>query len=445
MYPQVSIRGGEAAADRQVARIGRALATMLGAALMRVSSRDWWTCSTLISTIGFVLVLGCSPSSNTPAQHNVVLIIIDTLRADHLHCYGYPRETSPVIDELAAEGARFTNAFTAWPETSPSVASMLTGLYPQRTGVVRATPNRLPERLITLPEVLQAAGYQTIAAVENPVLSSELNYNQGFELYLGSWDRKRWQDADKLATNWLRTQRDPGRPFFLYVHLIDPHAPYEPRSYDRVFVGDDHYDATRTVEVKDREFDAVGGFPGFSRLGDRRELAFYVAQYDAEIRSVDARTGNLLEVLDQLGLRAGTLVIFSSDHGEGFGEHNYYWHGLFPYDETSRVPLIVSGRGVKPRAMADLVSLVDLTPTILDFLGLPRMDELDGVSLKPLLLGERARLDRQWIYTESGKAERYQRSVRNQDYKLIFVPDGREQTLLRGAEYELYHVADRSR
>ena len=176
----------------------------------------WWRESTFFASL-LALVAGCSkqePSIGGHAIENVVLVVIDTLRADHLGCYGYARETSPVIDELAARGVRFSNVFAAWPETSPSVASLLTGLYPQRTGVVRDTPHRMPQRLTTLPERLQAAGYQTVAAVESPVLSEELNFGQGYEVYLGSWEEPSWEGADRLAVGWLRAQRNPERPFF---------------------------------------------------------------------------------------------------------------------------------------------------------------------------------------------------------------------------------------
>jgi arylsulfatase A-like enzyme len=392
------------------------------------------------------LVAGCSkeePSIGEQAIENVVLVVIDTLRADHLGCYGYPRETSPVIDELAERGVRFANAFAPWPETSQSVASLLTGLYPQRTGVVRATPNRLPQRLTTLPERLRAAGYQTVAAVENPVLSEELHFDQGYEVYLGSWEESSWKPADRLAVSWLRTQRDPERPFYLYLHLIDPHAPYEPKgTYDEMFVGDEHYDPAVKVEVRgrDRLWDAVGGFPGFSRLEGHDELAFYVAQYDAEIRSVDARLGSFLNELGESV--AGTLVILAADHGEGLGEHDYYWHGLLPYDETSHVPLVFSHPGLKPAVVDDLATLVDITPTILGLLKISTDEELDGVDLSPLFSSQRAQLERRWVYTESGDAEQYQRSIRDESHKLIFVPDSGEQQLLRGAQLELYHVTE---
>jgi arylsulfatase A-like enzyme len=247
-----------------------------------------------------------------------------------------------------------------------------------------------------------------------------------------------------MATKWLRTQRDPERPFFLYVHMVDPHAPYVPKGrFNEFFVGDDHYDPTIKVEVRGKEqmWDAVGGFPGFSSLEGRDELAFYLAQYDGEILAADEKVSRLLDALDDSGVADSTLVILASDHGEGFGEHNYYWHGAFPYDETSRVPLIVVHDAFEPAVRDEVVSLVDLTPTILDLLGLEAGDSFDGLSLEPLLRDAGARFDRQWVYTESGKVERYQRSIRDREYKLVLVPDPLDQQRFAGAELELYHIA----
>jgi arylsulfatase A-like enzyme len=324
------------------------------------------------------------------------------------------------------------------------MAALLSSLYVQSTGIVADTADfmePLPEQLQMLPEFLGAAGFQTAAALENPVLDAELRYNQGFDAYLQPWTRERPRSAVYLAKDWLRSEYDPDRPFFLWVHLIAPHAPYEPRKpFHEMFVGDAYYDPSRKVALHDAEdgkWDAFGGFSGFSRLGDRDELDYYIAQYDAEIRSTDARIADLLESLSELGLSDTTLVILTSDHGEGFGEHDYYWHGQVPYEEGVHVPLIFRMPGGRAGTVEQVVSLVDLTPTVLDVVGVPLPDSFEGRSLLPLLEDPSSRLDRTHVFSESGKN---QRAIRSDRFKLVHVPDEADRKALRGVAHELYDL-----
>jgi arylsulfatase A-like enzyme len=377
-------------------------------------------------------------AASIPRIENILLIVIDTLRADHLGCYGYPRDTSPTIDALAAQSIRFARASAAWPETSQSMAALLSGTYCRTNGVLRKTPHPVSEDLHMLPEILQGIGWQTGAAVTNGVLSPELHYDQGIDDYY--YQNK--NSETYLARTWIK-DRDPQQPFFFWLHYIEPHAPYEPNEPHRsLFLADElYFQQAREVRVRPKEqtWQAVGGFPGISRLGEHRDRAFYIAMYDAEIRDCDAKIAKVLETLNEQGLADCTMVVLTADHGEGLGEHNYYWHGQFPYETGLHVPLIVYVPGVPPTVVEEPVTTIDVAPTILDLLGLPIPEYYEGVSLVPYLHDPAHKMER-FLFSESGDAEDYQRAIRDSNFKLIHIPDREEQELLQGLPYELYHL-----
>ncbi|HEX3532214.1 MAG TPA: sulfatase-like hydrolase/transferase [Thermoanaerobaculia bacterium] len=380
---------------------------------------------------------------------NVLLITIDTLRADHLSAYGYPRSTSPNIDRLAREGVLFHRAISQWPKTSPSFASMMSSTYGHTNGLIRTTAQRMPDRFLMLAELLKAGGYSTRAAVANPNLGRLFNFDQGFETYLEPWreadERRRSDLVTREGLDLLRQGADEKRPFFVWLHYFDPHARYQPsKPYDGMFVNDAHFDASWRMPLQQEQRKDIGGIPTTASLGNENRIAYYVAQYDAEIREVDQQVGILLQALEKQGLARNTLVVLTSDHGESLGEHNYFFeHGRFPYDDCVHVPLLVRAPGTsKPgHVVLSPVELIDLVPTVLDLAGLPPDREAEGKSFRRLLEGEPNGGSRwQYAFSESGYGEDYQRSVTSERFKLVYVPDTDDQQVMKGRELELYDL-----
>jgi len=348
---------------------------------------------TLPAVVLLLVVSGCGERDKAPvpaSRPNLLLITMDTTRADRLGCYGGPVET-PVLDRLARDGARFENAFSTAPLTLPSHASILTGLYPPSHGVRENTQRRLPEPILTLAEHLRQNGYRTGAAVSAYVLSSVFGTSQGFEFYdeprgppermpsAGQVEFRQILErpAGKTAARALelleRFGDGPDRPFFLWVHFFDPHSAYEPPE------------------------------PFSSR--------YRSTPYDGEIAYMDQEIGSMLEGLARMGRERDTLVAVTADHGESLGEHGENTHGLFVYDATIRVPLILNGAGRVPegRVIRRLVSLVDLAPSLLELAGAPPLPTLGkvnadggngGRSFAPLLDG-RELPERAPVYAES--------------------------------------------
>src|SRR5215213_1120565 len=324
--------------------------------LAAVSAAVWWSCDR-----------GPKP------RLNVLLITIDTLRADHLGAYGYARPTSPNIDRLARAGVLFRRAKAQWPKTSPSFASMLSSTYGHTNGLIRTTAQRMPDRFLMLAELFKAGSYDTSAAVANVNLARRFNFDQGFDKYVEIW--KEGQDhrlRTELVTRHgldLLEQASRSRPFFLWLHYLDPHARYEPPPrFNEMFVGDRHFDPARRAPLNDAVEADVGGIPARSNLGKEDRIAYYVAQYDAEIRYVDEQVGLLLEDLEKRGLAGETLVVLTADHGESLGDHNYFFeHGRLPYEDCVRVPLILRGpgTGTPGRIVRSPVELIDVLPTLL--------------------------------------------------------------------------------
>jgi arylsulfatase A-like enzyme len=379
---------------------------------------------------------------------NVLLITIDALRADHLGVYGYARPTSPNIDRLAGQGVTFRRAVSQWPLTSPSFAALMSSTYGHTNGLIRNTAQRMPDRPLMLAELLKAGGYSTWAAVGNVNLARVFNFDQGFDTY-----RELWREGDGRKTAGtthegldLLKQASTERPFFLWLHFFDPHARYEPpKPFDGMFVGDRYFDGSWRVPLNARADADLGGISSKVSLGSEDRVAYYVAQYDAEIRYVDQQVGILLQELEERGLAGNTLVVLTADHGESLGDHDYFFeHGRFPYDDCVHVPLIVRApRFAKPgHTVRSPVQSIDIVPTLLDLAGLPPDPQAEGKSLRPLLRGESPAGDR-WAYafTESGFALDYQRSITSERYKLVYVPDAGNRRIMTGREIELYDLA----
>lgn len=295
-----------------------------------------------------------------PAPRNVVLVSIDTLRADHLGCYGYERIQTPNIDRLASESAVFDNAATAVPLTMPSHSSIFTGRSPLRHGVIDNLGYYLGEDEETLAEVLHANGYRTGGFVGSFVLDSTWGMAQGFDEYFDDFgtssgvrglesSQRPGNEVLEPALAWIREVRTG--PFFAFIHFFDPHTPYAAPPPFRDEYGKDD-----------------------------------VGRYDGEIAFVDSLVGKLLTALDEMNLSDDTLVVLMGDHGESLGDHAEDTHGFFIYDATTHIPLIVHRphefSGVRIRAQ---VRSIDVMPTILDLLGVEIPSGVEGVSLHGLL------------------------------------------------------------
>jgi arylsulfatase A-like enzyme/Flp pilus assembly protein TadD len=313
---------------------------------------------------------GCA----APALHvgaltgwNVLLVTIDTLRADHVGFAGCKEADTPVMDRLAARGVAFETAVSAAPVTLPSHATILTGLYPPRHGALDNGLFALPEGSVTLAGALRDEGYDTAAFVGAHVLHRQYGLDQGFAWY---GDRFRQARAERRAgtvveraTEWLG-RRDRSRPFFLWAHFYDPHAPYDPP-------------------------------PSF-------RARFPASPYDGEIAYADSSLGALLAAVKAQAALDRTLVVVTSDHGEAFGDGGELTHGILLREATLRVPLVLdaAGRIGGGRRVKEVVSLADVFPTVLELLGVPVPADLDGVSLVTALDG-RGEVAPRTVYSET--------------------------------------------
>src|SRR6185295_9907135 len=315
-----------------------------------------------------LLAFGCTRDpSRPPAQPNVLLVTIDTLRADHVGCYGHPGSVTPVLDGLAARGVRFATAVAHVPLTGPSHASILTGRTPLGHGLRDNGGFALPAQARSLAEDFRKAGYRTAAFVSGFPLDRRFGFDRGFETYddhlpKGN-DRRRTPYVERFADattdavlRWLATASPQNAaqpaPWFLWVHYYDPHAPYEPPVTD---------------------------------LADR----YRRSPYDGEIAFVDRQLGRLLQTLDARGETSRTIVLVTADHGESLGEHGEGTHGIFLYDATLRVPWIMAGpQIVAGRVSRTIARSIDVLPTLLDYAGLPQRSDVDGRSLRHAADGE---------------------------------------------------------
>jgi arylsulfatase A-like enzyme/Flp pilus assembly protein TadD len=322
-----------------------------------------------------LLVSAPSASAAGSRAPNVVVITIDTLRADHLGCYGYKQIHTPNIDALAADSARFARAFTPVPVTLPSHTVIFTGTYPLLSGMHDFADNKLGPDQPTLASILKQHGYTTGAVIGSAVLDSRFGLNRGFDFYYDHFDFNRLQESNleemerpgnlvaDVALDWLG--KNSGRQFFLWMHLYDPHFPYRPPP-------------PFAAEYKDRP-------------------------YDGEIAFADAQVGRLIGFLKKKGLYENTLIVLSGDHGESLGEHGEKTHGFFIYNATLHVPLIIHlpasplqsshlppahPPGASGKTVNDLVSLADLTPTVLQALKLDIPSQVQGRSLLMVMSGK---------------------------------------------------------
>jgi arylsulfatase A-like enzyme/Tfp pilus assembly protein PilF len=328
-------------------------------------------CAALCSLAAFCVAQGprkasrpAAKSAASPAaKPNILLVTIDTLRPDHLGCYGYKQIRTPNLDALAREGVLFRQAYTSVPITLPSHAALLTGTFPTFNGMHDFSGNRLGNNQPTLATVLKASGYSTGAVVASAVLDSRFGLNRGFDSYYDNFDFSRVLETNldamerpanqviDHALQWLAAA-DSHKPFFLWVHLYDPHYPYTPP-------------APFAAEYRERP-------------------------YDGEIAFADSQLGRLFDRLRRGGQLEKMLVVVSGDHGEGLGEHGEKTHGFFVYDSTLHVPLLIKLPGSHSvRQVEAPVNLVDVMPTVLRAAGIAVPAQVQGKNLAALLRGQK--------------------------------------------------------
>ncbi len=331
---------------------------------------------------------------------NVLLIVIDTLRRDHLSCYGYFRRTSPTIDKLAKEGIFFTDVISQSSQTAPSIASLFTGLYPHNHGVYFYSYNqsfhplnkdsvpKLSEQFTTMAEYFQAEGYITLGVVSNPWLKADFGYAQGFKFYeyIESWNGKY---INSIFKRYLNNQLKK-KKFFAYLHYMDVHAPYyNPETFKALY-----------TEYKG---DHIYG-NGFVDVINNEDLEYSVALYDESINYVDNLIKEIIEELNRNNLLENTIIILTSDHGEEFYEHFGLGHGTSLYQEQINTFFIIyNPYFLNSKKISRRVRLINLLPTVLDILNIHYdKNSMDGMSLFPVMSQNSNRKFSEYIFSELG-------------------------------------------
>lgn len=378
----------------------------------------------------------CGRIGTAEGPPNLIIILVDTLRADHLHYSGYARGTSPNIDALAAQSIVFENHYSTASRTGPAVASIITGLHPRSHGVINPlihwdAKGVLGDEQTTLAELLEGEGYHCYGFITNPNVTDRFGFAQGFEHYqpIGSGSVK---DVNNAALAIL--QQRPERPFFLYLHYMEPHSPYTaPIAYERLFV-DSGYRGPITGEHAQLDEIVAGKLSiGASDVAELRGL------YDQEIKFFDDEIGRFIQDLKDRGLYENTMIVFVADHGEEFLEHGSVLHGYTLYEDQLRVPLFIHDpREVKPRRVAAVTRHVDLLPTLLDMMDVDYLGDLQGQSLTPLMRGTPTEDWEVPVYADASlmavKTVR-KRSLMIEGWKII-------ETEIPSPAVELYHIAE---
>ncbi len=322
----------------------------------------------------------CSTGSDETKknEYNIILLTVDTLRADHLHTYGYTYQTSPHIDAFADQSLFFEYAYCPIPKTSASFASMMTGLHPF---IHKTRPNRgyLKEKYLTLAEILKLKGYYNYAVVDNANLARKFLFHQGFDEYIEVWDHieEKEQSTPFITQKILSFLNDYNqeRPFFLWVNYIEPHTPYVPPAE---FV-EERPKGRDIGQVKPK---IIAAMRRIIKQKDIYDEGHYIGLYDGAVKYVDSEIGKVIDLFFEKGLQQNTIFIITADHGEDLGERNFYFnHGPLTFSAASRVPLIVYIPGLKSRRVKTPVSIMDICPTLLNRLDLKAPYPLQGVDL----------------------------------------------------------------
>lgn len=381
---------------------GRAVHLNLTLEAEQPGAVGFWGTPTIRSAEQTVAVEATPALENEPPR-GVVVIVTDTLRADHLDSYGYARETAPALARLAAEGVLFEDCVAQATWTKVSMSAIFSSMYSRSNGVSQIR-DRLPASAVTLAEHFRDTGYTTLAFSSNVFLGAFTNLHQGFEVFHESASLPD-QHTSKTARTftdrllpWLEEHRDV--PFFVLLHIFDPHSPYPPpHPFDTRWATAEQRRTYENEAETVRQLSKEPIPPGFA-MATREDLlaadidpethvAIEKSLYDGSIRSMDVEVGRVLEALRNLGLEDETLVVAMSDHGEEFLEHGRHFHGQSVYGELTRVPLIMRWPGVLPAGVrvAETVQTIDMMPTVLTLSGLSPTDNAQGQSLLPLIDG----------------------------------------------------------
>lgn len=387
----------------------------------------------VLAAVILVLILALKAGWFETPRPNLLILSVDTLRPDHLGCYGYPIPTSPTIDALVAGGVRFTQAVCQMPTTTPSFSSIMTGTYPHTHGS-RANSMPLIEGIESLAERLGEEGYHTAAFVSSYTVShTSSGLGRGFDIFD---DDFQGEERGAGLTNerlFAHLEHMSEGSFFLWVHYFEPHSPYQWHQGSRL--GPQTRDPERPVNTM--RDGVVRLLPWIKpELG----LEYYVHLYDVEIAYVDDQISLLLTELRKHRLLEHTLIVFLSDHGESFDHGLYCRHGLFLYESSVRIPLaVVFPRGrYRGRVIGDPVESIDVLPTVCEYLGVRPPDGIEGRSLLPLICGSplppRPAFQERRYYEEGNRfgVKGTQHALRTPEWKYILSSD---------AEDELYRLS----
>ncbi len=365
----------------------------------------------ILSASLLLSLFSSSCSSQKEKEYNVVLIVIDTLRSDHLSAYGYKRNTSPFIKKVSEEGVLFENAFSASSWTSPATASIFTSLYPFQHKVymgllafltakqydTSVKIDRIPEKIETITEVFKKRGYSTFGIADNLNIGKKQGFDQGFDKLL-TFEYKGADVVNEKLRGWKKDLMK-SKKYFLYLHYMDPHAPYHSRK------------------------------PWYREQKGR--VAISKEAYDSEINYVDRY---ISEAYKEFGWDRNTLLIITADHGEGLWDHGKMAHGNSLYREEIQVPFIIRfPKGVKPSRITTNVSTIDILPTIRDYMGFSGKTGYSGVSLMKLIKGEAADYKKRFIFSYLFKKIRHK-----VEYKAVIYKDLHYMSYLSDKE-ELYN------
>jgi arylsulfatase A-like enzyme len=367
-----------------------------------------------IRLICCIVLLGLGCTDARPPR-DVLLITVDTLRADYVHAYGFAQATTPAMDALAARGARFGWAIAAATVTAPAHASIMTSRYAREHSIGTLNGETKLAGGRTLAEAFEAAGYSTGGFVSNTVLRKRSGLDRGFTVYDDALEQSEQnrkavyeREADLTVASaiaWLTAQGEA--PVFLWIHLQDPHGPYTPPEDFAGQVGEVPLRMQRQLPVLDANFGRAG-IPDYQQLGDLRDPRAYAGRYAEEIMYADRELGRLVDAFEGRRQAAAPLILLTADHGESLGESGYFFqHGHATTPELARVPFIVVADEVAHAEIDTPVSHVDIAPTLLELAGLAPLPDSSGVSLVPLIVSQRALASRPIFCDTDGEAAVY--------------------------------------
>lgn len=364
-----------------------------------------------------VILAGCTNNDqgNKCTDCNVILISIDTLRSDHLGCYGYRKNTTPNIDIFSKESVVFKENISQAPSTEPSHASMFTSLIPSHHGAFISLKQSISTDVKTMAEILHENKYTTASFNGGGQVSSEFGFNRGFDTYVSNTEdtNERFITQVNQSIAWL--DKNNADKFFLFLHTYEPHAPYIPIPENLALFETD-YAGKLPINISQSHLELINTKKLMIDQADKEHI---INAYDAEVRSADDSFGKLIEYLKKIGKYNNTMIIFTSDHGEEFGEHGMmglHSHELF--DEQLKVPLIIKfpNSSVESKIINVQTRNIDILPTVLEVLNIPALDCFEGENLLNILQGRGGAL---FAISEQDTADtRPPSSIRTLEWKL---------------------------